>query len=296
MDEILASIRRIIETGDERSGSGEPNRSSASTAQRRVPAFLADTIAPEPVIDEAGTARAPDAASEASPVDGGVQDQAWPNVYRVEPFRPAGAASVENASASPIEPSHEDAALEAELETELAATWQRIETADERFSIAAMPSAGGSDASLASAPPVEVAGIEPHHAAAADVHHSHGGERDRSVTDVQKEEPVSEPYSERASFHPANTDAVEPQAPAGSSSRYGDTPAPLASRNTGDLVGASFNELAEAIRQGELKSLDEMAREMLQPMLRDWLDDNLPQMVERLVREEIERMARGGKR
>ena len=28
-------------------------------------------------------------------------------------------------------------------------------------------------------------------------------------------------------------------------------------------------------------------------MLRDWLDDNLPPLVERLVRAEIERVARG---
>ncbi|MBZ9917266.1 DUF2497 domain-containing protein, partial [Mesorhizobium sp. BR1-1-7] len=29
------------------------------------------------------------------------------------------------------------------------------------------------------------------------------------------------------------------------------------------------------------------------PMLQDWLDNNLPTLVERLVREEIERVARG---
>ncbi|TIO67154.1 MAG: DUF2497 domain-containing protein, partial [Mesorhizobium sp.] len=41
------------------------------------------------------------------------------------------------------------------------------------------------------------------------------------------------------------------------------------------------------------KSFDEMAEEMLRPMLQDWLDNNLPTLVERLVREEIERVARG---
>ena len=33
--------------------------------------------------------------------------------------------------------------------------------------------------------------------------------------------------------------------------------------------------------------------EMLRPMLKSWLDDNLPAMVERLVRAEIERVSRG---
>jgi len=32
---------------------------------------------------------------------------------------------------------------------------------------------------------------------------------------------------------------------------------------------------------------------MLRPMLKQWLDDNLPGIVERLVRQEIERVARG---
>jgi hypothetical protein len=32
---------------------------------------------------------------------------------------------------------------------------------------------------------------------------------------------------------------------------------------------------------------------MLRPMLKSWLDDNLPGLVERLVRTEIERVARG---
>ncbi|MBX4420684.1 DUF2497 domain-containing protein, partial [Mycobacterium tuberculosis] len=31
-------------------------------------------------------------------------------------------------------------------------------------------------------------------------------------------------------------------------------------------------------------------------LLQDWLDNNLPNLVERLVREEIERVARGAKR
>ena len=32
---------------------------------------------------------------------------------------------------------------------------------------------------------------------------------------------------------------------------------------------------------------------MLQPMLKSWLDDNLPGLVERMVQEEIERVSRG---
>ena len=38
--------------------------------------------------------------------------------------------------------------------------------------------------------------------------------------------------------------------------------------------------------------IDELVREMMRPMLRDWLDNNLPGMVERLVKQEIQRLTR----
>jgi cell pole-organizing protein PopZ len=41
------------------------------------------------------------------------------------------------------------------------------------------------------------------------------------------------------------------------------------------------------------RTLEDLVREMLRPMLKSWLDDNLPGMVERLVRAEIERVSRG---
>lgn len=71
----------------------------------------------------------------------------------------------------------------------------------------------------------------------------------------------------------------------------------LLSQNTGLQVARSFDELAAAIDgAAERRSLGEIAEDMLRPMLREWLDDNLPTLVERLVREEIERVARGPRR
>jgi cell pole-organizing protein PopZ len=70
----------------------------------------------------------------------------------------------------------------------------------------------------------------------------------------------------------------------------------LVSAATVEHVSRSFSELAAAFDGTERRSLDEMAEEMLRPMLKDWLDDNLPTLVERLVREEIERVARGPRR
>jgi uncharacterized protein len=36
-------------------------------------------------------------------------------------------------------------------------------------------------------------------------------------------------------------------------------------------------------------------QDMMRPMIKAWLDDNLPIVVERLVKAEIERVARGGR-
>ncbi|RUU50241.1 DUF2497 domain-containing protein, partial [Mesorhizobium sp. M2C.T.Ca.TU.009.01.2.1] len=68
----------------------------------------------------------------------------------------------------------------------------------------------------------------------------------------------------------------------------------ILSEHTGRQVAAAFGELSDAFASRGKKSFDEMAEEMLRPMLQDWLDNNLPTLVERLVREEIERVARGG--
>jgi uncharacterized protein len=70
----------------------------------------------------------------------------------------------------------------------------------------------------------------------------------------------------------------------------------LLSEEAGAQVARSFNALADIFNGIERQSVEDMARELLQPMLREWLDDNLPTLVERLVREEIERVARGPRR
>lgn len=44
------------------------------------------------------------------------------------------------------------------------------------------------------------------------------------------------------------------------------------------------------------RTLEDLVRELLRPMLKDWFDAHLPQLVERLVREEIQRMSREAQR
>lgn len=67
----------------------------------------------------------------------------------------------------------------------------------------------------------------------------------------------------------------------------------LVSARVDHQVSASFDDLAKAMIEGNASKLDEVVEGLLRPMLQTWLEGNLPQMVERLVREEIERVSRG---
>ena len=67
----------------------------------------------------------------------------------------------------------------------------------------------------------------------------------------------------------------------------------LLSPTTTAAVDSAFNSLAQTVLVQNSRTLDDLVREMLRPMLKAWLDDNLPNMVERLVRAEIERVSRG---
>jgi cell pole-organizing protein PopZ len=67
----------------------------------------------------------------------------------------------------------------------------------------------------------------------------------------------------------------------------------LISNETIAAVDSAFNTLAHTVIGQNARTLEDLVREMLRPMLKSWLDDNLPSMVERIVRAEIERVSRG---
>ena len=67
---------------------------------------------------------------------------------------------------------------------------------------------------------------------------------------------------------------------------------PLLSPSTTAAVDTSFHALAHTVLVQNTSTLEDIVREMLRPMLKTWLDDNLPVLVERLVRAEIERVSR----
>jgi cell pole-organizing protein PopZ len=71
--------------------------------------------------------------------------------------------------------------------------------------------------------------------------------------------------------------------------------AALLSQNSSQAVTAAFNSLATTVISENSRTLEDIVKEMMRPMLKHWLDENLPGMVERIVRAEIERVARGGR-
>jgi cell pole-organizing protein PopZ len=76
-----------------------------------------------------------------------------------------------------------------------------------------------------------------------------------------------------------------------------ESPAPpppqILSHSTVSAVESAFNTLANTVLSNNARTLEDLVREMLRPMLKSWLDDNLPGLVERIVKAEIERVSRG---
>ncbi len=67
----------------------------------------------------------------------------------------------------------------------------------------------------------------------------------------------------------------------------------LMSSATSAAVDAAFSTLAHTVLTQNARTLEDLVTEMMRPMLKAWLDDNLPGLVERVVRTEIERVSRG---
>jgi cell pole-organizing protein PopZ len=67
----------------------------------------------------------------------------------------------------------------------------------------------------------------------------------------------------------------------------------LLSNAASAAVHSAFGTLAHSVLVQNTRTLEDLVKEMLRPMLKSWLDDNLPVMVERMVRAEIERVSRG---
>jgi uncharacterized protein len=118
--------------------------------------------------------------------------------------------------------------------------------------------------------------------------------------------PISAPSTATASFRKVepqdDIDFIEPAsraAPKAPPAAYGPQSfeatarQAILSQNTVNSVESAFNALANTVLSNNARTLEDLVKEMLRPMLKSWLDDNLPALVERIVKAEIERVSRG---
>lgn len=64
----------------------------------------------------------------------------------------------------------------------------------------------------------------------------------------------------------------------------------MISQETSRKVAAAFGDLSAAVDETRRRGVEKMAREMLRPMLQEWLDKNLSGLVEEMVQKEIRRI------
>ncbi|MET0429122.1 MAG: DUF2497 domain-containing protein [Microvirga sp.] len=92
----------------------------------------------------------------------------------------------------------------------------------------------------------------------------------------------------------APVDADPGARPDGSSDRttLPETNLPLLSEAVSASIAGTFGRLEAHGASAGASSFEETVKEMMRPMLKAWLDQNLPGIVERLVQAEIERVTR----
>ncbi len=109
------------------------------------------------------------------------------------------------------------------------------------------------------------------------------------IGDIEAYEPEPEPEPEPA---PAPKPAPRPAAvaaPAAAGGLVSDRTAASAASAFGNLTGALL------VPQSD-RTLEDVTRDLLRPLLQAWLDENLPAIVEEQVRLEVERIARQSRR
>lgn len=105
--------------------------------------------------------------------------------------------------------------------------------------------------------------------------------------DIYSPEPEPEPAPE-----PPPPPAPEPSVPSGfSRDEVAET---LVGDHAATLAASAFGSLSSALLMPkDGRTLEDVVRELLRPLLKEWLDQNLPRIVETKVEEEVHRIARG---
>ncbi len=226
MEEILASIRRIIADDEAKPAAEKPAPPAAAPAKPEKPVAAAPAPAPAPPPAPAKPAPPPPPAAPApAPAASNSQDDIDALLNGLD----------EATSADEIRPAP---LPEAEV----------FELTDEMAVVTPPP------------PQPSFQKVEP--------------EDDLEFTEAAKAPP------RQGAFEPPPFESAAPQPQ-------------MLSRSTVSAVESAFNTLAHTVLSNNARTLEDLVKEMLRPMLKSWLDDNLPGLVERIVKAEIERVSRG---
>jgi len=245
MEEILASIRRIIADDEAKPAAAEKPAASAAPAKPAAKAPVMNdippsTIAPpKPAVAKAAPAPAPAPPPAVKPAPAPAPAPAVSNSQDDIDAMLAGLDAV--TSEAEIRPAEPEAQPEADV----------FELTDE----------------MAVAEPEPEAPPKP------------------AFQKVEPDDDLEFSEAARASQRP----------PAFGQSPFETAPQQMLSRSTVSAVESAFNSLANTVLSNNARTLEDLVKEMLRPMLKSWLDDNLPGLVERIVKAEIERVSRGGR-
>ncbi len=289
MDDILSSIRRIIERGE--SGTGEAAVRAAPPAAPLVRAVPAPNEARIPAAPAPAVRTVTQAAPVATAMSTAEQETARTLADILPPLSnddlDAFAAALDARSEAFAQPESVQARPAAgSMQTPPRNRYETRFTEDDSRAFAAVGKALAQNGDVsqatvrAQAAPAAAATVAPASVTMTPL---------RAVNDDPRPAPLPQHDFKPTDLNPRATMHRDPQ-----QRQQGAAPAaPLVSQNARQSVGLSFDALSRALDEHAGRGLETLAEDLLKPMLSEWLDNNLPTIVERLVRQEIERIARG---
>lgn len=111
-------------------------------------------------------------------------------------------------------------------------------------------------------------------------------EKPSTVTPIKAEEPQKPAASDDEGIEMIKQNVAE--------AMEQDADEEIIDQATAEVASQAFRNLSQSVRisEGPGRTLEDIVVEMLRPMVKEWLDANLPAIVEEKVEEEVQRVAR----
>jgi len=264
MEEILASIRRIISEDD--GGTAEATPEEVEVAEVEVEEVLTEEPVHQEMVQEESEQPLQDPPQMEERETSNPDSERYASITAVFSGR-------QREQADELDEFDDEYDAQAEPEAENVAVFEPTEHPE--------PESFGESQYETEEPSVD------------DVEAFFGNDNDEAAPDFTKtdfgepvsiEEQVAAAATHEVSFEAAAQEVIDDE---------------VLSADTEDRVASLLGQLNEtqpssdpAPSSAEASSVEGMVREMLRPMLQSWLDENLPPLVERIVEREIKRVTR----